>query len=100
LSDSRSGASAGSRVSGQRDPEQHDPAARRQSPAENDFAEILVEREKDPLLLRAESGNVFIRDAGAFFSDREDVPPRLTQGFQSRPREILVGQDSHVVLRE
>jgi hypothetical protein len=69
-----------------RDAEQDNPTARRQPAAENELAEILVERQEDSLLLCAKSGDVLIRDAGALFSDREDVPTRLSQRLQSRPR--------------
>jgi hypothetical protein len=66
---------------------------------EDELAEILVEREEDSVLVRTESGDLLIRDAGAVFSDREDVPTRLSQRLQGRPRKVLVGHGSHAVLR-
>jgi hypothetical protein len=68
-----------------RDPEQNNPTASRQPVAENEIAEILVERQEDSLLVRAESRDFLIRDARAFFSDREDVPTGLSQRLQRRP---------------
>jgi hypothetical protein len=66
---------------------------------EDELAEILVEGQEDSLLVRAESGDLLIRDAGTLFSDREHVPTCLPQRLQSRPRKVLVGHGSHAVLR-
>jgi len=82
------------------DTEQNNPTARRQATAEHKFAEIFFERHEYPLLIRAESGDVFIRDAGALFSNREDIPARISQRVESWPRKVLVGEDSHAVLSE
>jgi hypothetical protein len=47
-----------------RDAEQDNPAPRRQPAAENELAEILVERQEDSPLVRAESRDFLIRDTG------------------------------------
>ena len=54
---------------------------------EDEFAEILVERQEDSLLVRTESGDYLVQDTGALFSDREDIPTRLSERFQGRPRD-------------
>ena len=53
------------------------PAACREPAVENQFAEILVESEENPLLSRAKRRDILIRDAGALFRDRNDVPASL-----------------------
>jgi hypothetical protein len=66
---------------------------------ENQFAEILVEGEENPFLSRAKRRDILIRDAGALFRDRNDVPAGLSKRFQRRPRKVLVGQKPHVAFR-
>ena len=53
---------------------------------ENKLAEILVESKKDSPALPTKSGNLLIRDAGAFLSHREYLPACISQRRQGRPR--------------
>jgi len=57
-----------------------------------------MEGQEDSLALRTEAGYFLIRDAGAFLGYREYLPASTAQRLQGRPRKILVGQESHVVL--
>jgi hypothetical protein len=63
----------------------------------NKLAEILVEGEKDSLVLRTKSGHFLIRDAGAFFGHREHIPAGNSQCRKGWPRKILVGHECHAV---
>ena len=65
---------------------------------ENKLAEILIEGEKHLMALRAESSHFLIRDAGAFLSHRKHLLASIAQRRQGRPREILIGHESHAVL--
>lgn len=82
-----------------RDAEQDHTAAGRKSAPEDEFAEIVVECQKDCLLVRTETGDFFIWYTWAFFRNREDLPTRLSQRVEGRPRKIFICQESHAVFR-
>ena len=60
-------------------PEENNATTRRQSKKENELTEILIEREKDPLLARAHCGDFHVGDAGTFLGDLKYFPPGFSQ---------------------
>ena len=66
---------------------------RRQSPAENQFAEIAVERDDYPILRMSQAQHLLIGYSRRQFRDRDHVVAELPQAPHARQWNILVGEE-------
>jgi hypothetical protein len=64
---------------------------------EDQFAEVLIERQQDPRLAGAKIGDLFVRGARAILRYRPDIVSGVSQSEKGRARKVLVRQKPHAV---